>query len=99
MYAYPSPRPATADDFADALEVTVIGIRSTYEQWPVGHRLHPIVPGFLARTIAEDLVISSEGFTEDDVRSIIKKAFNLAGVSDTFADIVADAVCDDAIVN
>lgn len=100
MYAYHrNPLPASKDDFAEALKSTTDQIRSAYERWPVGHHLHPIVPGFLARVLAEDLIIHFEGFTEDDVRSIIRQAFTAAGVSDTFADVIADAVCDDQIIN
>ncbi|MFF4777653.1 hypothetical protein ACFY05_32980 [Microtetraspora fusca] len=100
MYTYPSSSTPTADETAVALEATTDRIRSAYQKWPKGHPLRAIVPGFLARTIAEYLVISNiEGFTEQDVRGIIAHAFTQAGDEDGLAGIVADAVCDDDIVN
>ncbi|WP_055477555.1 hypothetical protein [Sphaerimonospora mesophila] len=100
MYTIPATRTPTPADFAEVIEGATYSIRLTYERWPIGHPLHPIVPGFLARTLAEDIVIGNHvGFVEADVRAVIAKAFTTAGVGADIASVVADAVCDDRIVD
>lgn len=99
VYTYTDTQTPTRDDWDDAVESATDEIRHAFENWPAGHPLHVIVPGFLARTLAERLVIGNNaGFDEIDVRAIIGNAFAEAGVGADIAGMVADAVCDDNIV-
>lgn len=82
----------TPADRADCVDRCSYNITSAHEAWPPGHPAHDLIPGYLAREIAEEFI--SENATDEEKEAIIREAFTAAGHDGPVDAIVAMVVSD-----